>query len=345
MLPLRKPNPFRFLRRPRHEKLLVIKAAIVTLRHEAERRLRYPNRSATLSRRGVVNFFRAGGIGDTLMCTPVLRALKRLHPNCRIRFYTNYPSLLRGIAYIDEVRSAAASPLTALHLEYESAVPSPKHLTRLIGDGLGLKVSDVRPDCAVDWDLVERFREKWRGFSRPHIVVNRHSNNLNKDWPEAYWTQLIRRLSRVAGVIEIGNSGTIRPEEFGPGYVDLRGGTSLDDFVAAVAAADLHIGPISGPLHIAAAVRTPSVVIVSGYEHPANTEYPGNVVLYERVECAPCWLQRPCPNGLKCLKAISVEQVESAVWALWDDTRTISKPAVWPAESALYTDANANGAR
>ena len=45
-----------------------------------------------------------------LMCTPALRALKRLRPECRIQFYTDRPSLVRGLPYIDDVMPAGARP-------------------------------------------------------------------------------------------------------------------------------------------------------------------------------------------------------------------------------------------
>jgi ADP-heptose:LPS heptosyltransferase len=83
--------------------------------------------------------------------------------------------------------------------------------------------------------------------------------------------------------------------------------------VAAVAAADVHIGPVSGPVHIAAAVGTPSVVIYGGYEHPVCSSYERNVNLYSAVECSPCFLREPCPYHKKCLTRIAVDEVSAAI--------------------------------
>ena len=96
-------------------------------------------------------------------------------------------------------------------------------------------------------------------------------------------------------------------------HVDLRGDTSLQDLAAVIAAADLYVGPVSGPMHVAAATRTPAVAIVGGFEHPVNTHCDGNVEFYTSVPCAPCWLREPCPFDLRCLRAISPEAVELAV--------------------------------
>jgi hypothetical protein len=91
----------------------------------------------------------------------------------------------------------------------------------------------------------------------------------------------------------------------------------LPQLVATIAAADLLITPDTGPMHIAAAVGTPSVVIYGGYIDPVCTGYPGNINFYSPVECAPCWLRDPCPFGKKCLHQITPDQVEAAVNRLW----------------------------
>ena len=75
-------------------------------------------------------------------------------------------------------------------------------------------------------------------------------------------------------------------------YIDLRGQTTLPELIAVIAAADLHVAPITGTVHIAAAMGVPAVVIYGGYEPPECTAYPGNIGFYSPVECAPCWLRR-----------------------------------------------------
>ena len=76
-----------------------------------------------------------------------------------------------------------------------------------------------------------------------------------------------------------------------PHYVDLSGKLPLGHFLAAVAAGDIHVGPVSGPVHVAAAAGKPSVVIYGGYEHPDCSSYPGNINLYTALSCSPCWLR------------------------------------------------------
>ena len=99
-----------------------------------------------------------------------------------------------------------------------------------------------------------------------------------------------------------------------PHYVDLSGRLPLDRFLAAVAAGDIHVGPISGPVHVAAAADKPSVVIYGGYEHPDCSSYLENINLYTALPCSPYWLLlEPCPYDRMGLRRVSPERVEEAI--------------------------------
>ena len=279
------------------------------------RLVRHPRPMSAPWRRNSLDIGRCGAMGDVLLCTPALRELKLKNPANCVRFYTDYPTLVRGLPYIDEVLAFNERPKDVILLQYEDAIPPRVHIAKIMGDNLGVNVSNVRPDCVIDLGLVKMFRESWRSLPRPHIVVQRRASQWtpNKDWPEKYWIELIENLSRRASVIEIGN------EKLGQkislkNYLDLRAQTTLEELIAAIAAGDVLVGPASGPAHIAAAAGIPAVVIIGGYELPINSSYSGSVGLYTPVPCSPCWLTEPCPYDLKCLRMIRPNTVEDAVW-------------------------------
>jgi ADP-heptose:LPS heptosyltransferase len=285
------------------------------------RLLRHPNPLKRPWDRPTIELARCGALGDVLMCTPVLRELKRRNPHCHIRFYTKYGSLVDGLPYIDEVLPYEQKPAGTLYMSYEEAVPPEVHLSRIIGDTLGLEVTDTRPDCITRDDLVENYRQSFAHLPRPRIVFLRRSGpwTPNKNWPDPNWVTLITSLARNATVIEIGQEDAAAAAIASCNYVDLRGKTSLDELAAVVAASDLHVGPVSGPMHIAVAVGTPSVTICGGYESPRGLEHlpdmksTTNVFLSSDLPCSPCWLRSPCPIGLKCLTSISPAQVEKTI--------------------------------
>ena len=294
------------------------------------RRLLYPNPFATPALATTSDLVRGAGIGDVIMCTPGLRAAKAANPAGHIRFYTHFPDLVRGLPYIDEVLPLDQEPEGRIYIDYMKLVPSPVHIARLMGDRMGAAVTDVRPDCVIDEALADRYRRDWAHLPRPWVVALRRASRFtpNKDWPDPMWDELIADVSGWGSVIEIGMREPGAAPASGDHILDLRGDTSIAELVALMRAADIHVGPVSGPMHIAAAVRTPSVVIVGGYEHPVNSHYPGNTEFYTAVPCAPCWLREPCPFDLKCLRAIKPADVAEAVRKTW---RLSQQEAVTPA--------------
>jgi hypothetical protein len=89
-----------------------------------------------------------GGLGDVLMCTPGLRALKRDEPECRIKFYSHYAEVVAELPYIDEAYPLDAAPPKTLFVGY-GAIPPYSHIAQIIGSSLGVRVLDVILDRIV----------------------------------------------------------------------------------------------------------------------------------------------------------------------------------------------------
>ncbi|MEQ1898888.1 MAG: glycosyltransferase family 9 protein [Vicinamibacterales bacterium] len=235
-----------------------------------------------------------------------------------MRFFTDLPSLVEGLPYIDEVLPWSARPesdFTAL--EYENAKPFSVHCSKILGDLLGLNVVDVRPDIVFDGDVAASFVHSFERHPRPRIVIQRDPGfyTPNKRWPDEYWHSLVESLVVQATVIEIGSEAVGLPMVF-ENYLDLRAHTSLAELAALLSWSDVFVGPVSGPSHLAAAVGTPSVIIIGGFEGPFVAAYDDSVRLHSAVSCAPCWKTEPCPFDLKCLRMISPEEVAAEVWAI-----------------------------
>ena len=90
--------------------------------------------------------------------------------------------------------------------------------------------------------------------------------------------------------------------------VNLVGRTNLKQLAHVFTRAALVLGGDTGPVHLAAGLRTPTVMLMGPTDANRNGPY-GQ--LENAIEadhpCRGCW-KRACPKGLDCLAAISVEE-------------------------------------
>ena len=99
--------------------------------------------------------------------------------------------------------------------------------------------------------------------------------------------------------------------------INLSGKLTLKQLAAFFQRCALLISNDSGPVHIAAAVNTPCVVIF-GRNIPGvgpkrwGPWGQGHTVLHKDPGCNPC-LDRDCPYSFKCLTSITPEEVLTAV--------------------------------
>ncbi|UDF30459.1 UNVERIFIED_ORG: glycosyltransferase [Roseateles sp. XES5] len=260
-------------------------------------------------RKGTIRLSRGGGLGDVLMCTPVLREIKNRYPNLRLEFYTKFGALVQGLPFIDHVADVSEEPEDVIPMLYEKDVPTNRHLASIFAERCGFQIDDLTPLCWLDPKVLAKTSEKISHLPRPVVVIQRQASDWtpNKKWPIRYWEELLSCLTEIAFVIEVGVGAA--GCEAHHNYLDMRGKTSLQEMAALIKLADAFVGPDSGPAHIAAAVETKAVVISGGYIHPNCISYKTTRLLSSEVPCLSCWLQTPCPNNLMCLGMITPDVV------------------------------------
>jgi heptosyltransferase-2 len=181
----------------------------------------------------------------------------------------------------------------------------------------------LRPALSIDKENLARLRVA-HGLSdlRQAVALMPGSEyGPAKRWPVAAYRQLARRL--VASHFEVWVLGSAGDAPWGgeiagsgddPRIHNLCGKTALVDTIDLLSAASAAVTNDSGLLHVAAAART-HVVAIYGSSSPELTPPLSDsaTVLYERLECSPCF-ERLCPLGhLNCLHSITVDAVEAAV--------------------------------
>lgn len=97
------------------------------------------------------------------------------------------------------------------------------------------------------------------------------------------------------------------------GVVDLTGRTSLRDLMGIFERARAAFGPDSGPMHIAAAVGTPTVSLWGATSAERSAPWGNEAGVINGVaECRPCY-RKTCPIGRLCMQAITADSVTQRV--------------------------------
>jgi ADP-heptose:LPS heptosyltransferase len=342
-------------------------------------------------------------IGDTLLATPALAALRRRFPFAKITALVSYSNAgilednpnLDDLVYVAErgpqpkiqrfayrlldirrqkyelvvnfspvgtmVLRMAGVYHDTLHVEmppfwwligsrsktYRSrhAVDHYVHAIREILDG-PLTEDERQPRLyltARDRSSARRLLRQW-GLSPANLLVTMHVGgdgfNGRKRWSPERFARVANHLISTfnAHVLIVGGKADVSLSNavaalIPHGATVVAGRTSLKETGALIEMSALFVGNDSCPLHISAAVGTPSVGIFgpSDYRHfqPIGRRNYRQRIVHSTLPCSPCfrfigndapWVPNTC-YSLACLNAIDPEQVVKEAVELLDDTR------------------------
>ncbi|MCC5832412.1 MAG: lipopolysaccharide heptosyltransferase II [Chlamydiales bacterium] len=97
-----------------------------------------------------------------------------------------------------------------------------------------------------------------------------------------------------------------------PRVINLAGITSLRELVALIQKCTVFLTNDSGPMHIAAALKTPLVALFGSTNEIATGPYKHGDVIHKHVDCSPCY-KRTCPIDFRCMKSIETDEVYQAL--------------------------------
>jgi len=159
-----------------------------------------------------------------------------------------------------------------------------------------------------------------RGLSLGNLVViHPLAKWPTKQWPKEKFARLADNLINLGLTVVFTGSpedhqeikGICRLMEHNAQNLNLAGQTGLRELAALFSLANLVITTDTGPMHLAAAVQAPLIVLF-GPTAPWRTGPYGNghVILRKNLPCSPCF-QRTC-SAVRCMEGISVEEVFAA---------------------------------
>ncbi|MEE9558897.1 MAG: glycosyltransferase family 9 protein [Candidatus Brocadiales bacterium] len=258
-----------------------------------------------------------------------LRTLKKIREerydlaiDLRSYFGNSVPLLyISGVRYIVGYGTGGFGFLLDKEAPYRTGVHEVFHIADLIKSiGIAAEDEQIRPFYKVSVAAEEQARRilesKGVNLNESFIVIDPGTGNKKKEWKIQNWRTLTKRL-KIHGmkIVFCGGSDVNRTIKAilsngdEDGIVDMSGSVPLEVFAGVVEKASLVIGLDSFPCHLAATLRTPTVVLWSGINDAAQwSPYGTNVRIVKRdVPCAPCYRSKGC-EYMTCMD-ISPEDV------------------------------------
>lgn len=183
------------------------------------------------------------------------------------------------------------------------------------------------PTVSVPDEALERFRSLAGPLQGAVIGLFPGSNAPSRRWDADRYASLARRLAREgARVFVFGGPGEQRltASVAGEVAVDLGGRTDLPLLAAGLASCRVVVTNDSGPMHLAAAVGTPTLSL-QGPADPAVTRPLGaghRMLRHPELPCVPC-VKNECPRSgrgyvlpdatRECLRLITVDDAVAAL--------------------------------
>ena len=205
---------------------------------------------------------------------------------------------------------------------YES---EPARLARGIAE-----LGDAHPEDLANWDLrltgVEREtarRELEPLAGRPLLMCAPGCKMQANDWEGENWRALLARLGRrypdyglvMSGAKEDAAICEFAASQWGGAKLNLAGPLTPRESAAVFAHGAVFLGPDSGPKHLAASVGVRCVCVFGARDLPGVWFPPGegHEVIYHQPECFGCGLETCIENRKKCIRSVTVDEVEQAV--------------------------------
>lgn len=216
------------------------------------------------------------------------------------------------------IRHRASMPM---YLRYHRAAE------KLLGQAITPQPMALFVDDKQQTAMVQLLVAKGIHLEKPLVGMSPGAMWATKRWPTEHFAKLAASLLDAGKQVLITGSKAEAAlcEEIvaqAPGTVFLgHEDVSLVQLPALIHACDAYVANDSGPMHIARALRVPTVAIF-GSTDPGQFLFDEHRLLFAHSDCSPCSLYglRKCPRGdLRCLHDISPEAALSAVLAAFDN--------------------------
>lgn len=273
-----------------------------------------------------------GGVGDIIMTTPIVRQLKEEFPECTMTYATDrhttdedvYYQLLKNASFVDNIVDAryvdrskydGVVDISSVCIRHENSNQSLLNRIDIFARACGVnhlknpvpfyKVEDSERVCAQT--TVGPFKAE----GRKTLLMHTASFDAKRTWNPKRQNEFLKLISEARPDIQVLLSDFNRIISNKKQYpVQLVSG-SIRDLAALINECDLFLGPDSGPMHLAGALKKRSIVLFGSIPPAARINYYKShsaVVAEPKLNCLGCWYAA-CGINFKCMMDITAEQV------------------------------------
>lgn len=271
--------------------------------------------------------------GDVLQATPVVRAVREQLPDHTLVVSTDINEVFAGNPDVDLLMATSSGfrprpDDLVINLDEAYERRPHQHILSAYAEAAGVALPN--PALALHLD-----RRDYRrigaliGASGPawgtvkHVVAVHMGATPDRSWPAQQWQTLLARLHAdpAIAILAVGAGTDFQPPALDR-MINLVGQLDFRETAAAVAIADVLIGPDSVMLHVAGAVGTGAVGLYGMADPALRIPFGADQTpIVAPVDCAGCLHDLPAPNTNPrckfgksfCMEAIEAQPVIDAV--------------------------------
>lgn len=282
-------------------------------------------------------------LGDTIMATPSIEEIVKQYPNAKITFFGSFVSTealkahpnslhvkideskkctsriywlyktAKGLGRFDLAISFRSSFTSKLFLWFLNAKEKIQYKKNIY---TGHQVEKYAKALHVKPQNLKLYQKPYK-FSRPTLGINPGATyGSAKRWYPEEFAKVANHFSKTHDIVIFGGPNEVEiankvEKLIHTKVTNLAGKTSITQLIEKIAGLDLFVTNDSGPMHIAAAYKVPTVTLFGPTKHDETSQWhnPNGYIISHNLECAPC-MKRMCPlKTHECMKGIKAEEV------------------------------------